>query len=64
MPNQPKEGKVIVTFQEWETNAQKLKALAESEGCTLSTLLKRLTEEHLNKHGRKYKSHISWGKGT
>ena len=64
MPNQPKEGKVIITFQEWETNACKLKALAESEGCSLSALLKRLTEEHLNKHGRKYKPHNSWWKET
>ena len=58
LPNQPKQGKVIVTFQEWETNVKKLKELAKSEGCSLSTLLKRLSEEHINKQGGKYRSHF------
>ena len=49
MPNQPKKGKKIVTFQEWETNADNLRRLAEDEGITLSELLKRLTRDHLLK---------------
>lgn len=57
MPNQPKKGKRIVTFQEWETNANALRALAEGEGITLSELLKRLTQEHLAKHGKVYLPH-------
>tara|TARA_A100001037_G_scaffold184979_1_gene165743 strand:- start:946 stop:1131 length:186 start_codon:yes stop_codon:yes gene_type:complete len=57
MPNQPKKGKKIVTFQEWETNADNLRSLAEDEGITLSELLKRLTQDHLLKHGIKHKSH-------
>ena len=57
MPNQPKKGKKIVTFQEWETNADNLRRLAEDEGITLSELLKRLTREHLLKQGIKPKSH-------
>ena len=57
MPNQPKKGKKIVTFQEWETNSIKLRSLAEAEGITLSELLKRLTRDHLLKQGKKYKKH-------
>jgi len=57
MPNQPKKGKRIVTFQEWETNATALRSLAEQEGITLSELLKRLTQEHLAKHGKAYLPH-------
>ena len=57
MPNQPKKGKRSVTFQEWETNANALRSLAEGEGITLSELLKRLTEEHLAKHGKAYLPH-------
>jgi len=57
MPNQPKKGKRIVTFQEWETNANALRSLAEGEGITLSELLKRLTQEHLEKHDKAYLPH-------
>ena len=57
MPNQPKKGKKIVTFQEWETNADNLRRLAEDQGITLSELLKRLTRDHLLKHGIKHKAH-------
>ena len=57
MANQRKKGVKQVTHFDWEHNTDKLRAIANRRGISLSELLRELTKEVVEKYGESYKDY-------